>query len=86
MAAVRYYYGAKPDKPDEKDCWKKYEQHEIPSTWTHPKVDLSGYVHHVYDQGKLESCTANALCAAYGMDLVKQSQTTTDFDPSRLFL
>ena len=90
MAVVRYYYGAKPDKPDDRDYKKKYHEHEIPSMWTHPKVDLSGYVDHVYDQGSLESCTANALCAAYGLDLVKQSKTIRGgfsyFNPSRLFL
>ena len=87
MAVVRYY-GAKPDKPDDRDYRKKYQEHEIPSMWTHPNVDLSVYVKHVYDQEKLQSCTANALCAAYGLDLVKQSQTTTGgyFNPSRLFL
>uniref|UniRef100_A0A1X7SZ67 Peptidase C1A papain C-terminal domain-containing protein n=1 Tax=Amphimedon queenslandica TaxID=400682 RepID=A0A1X7SZ67_AMPQE len=88
--AVVHYYGAKPDRPDYRDQRKKYEQHEIPSERTHPNVDLSGYVHHVYDQGDLGSCTANALCSAYGLDLVKQSQTTRGgyyyFDPSRLFL
>ncbi|XP_011403307.1 PREDICTED: uncharacterized protein LOC105312396 [Amphimedon queenslandica] len=90
MAVVRYYYGAKPDKPDDRDYGKKYHKHEIPFMWTHPNVDLSGYVHHVYDQKDLGSCTANALCAAYGLDLVKQSKTTKGgfsyFDPSRLFL
>ena len=86
MAVVRYY-GAKPDKPDDRDFRKKYKQHEIPSDLN---VDLSVYVDHVYNQGDLGSCTANALCAAYGLDLVKQSQTTTGgfsyFNPSRLFL
>ncbi|XP_019850821.1 PREDICTED: uncharacterized protein LOC109581284 [Amphimedon queenslandica] len=86
MAVVRYY-GAKPDEPDDNDKRKKYGGHEIPSGGTN--VDLSHYVHHVYDQENLHSCTANALCAAYGMDLVKQSQTIAAgyyFDPSRLFL
>lgn len=48
------------------------------------------YVDHVYDQGHLGSCTANALCAAYGLDLKKEQQTLTTgykyFNPSRLFL
>ena len=86
--AVVHHCGAKPDEPDHRDHRKKY--HEIPCTWTHPNVDLSGYVHHVYDQGSVGSCTANALCAAYGLDLVKQSRTIAGgyyyFDPSRLFL
>uniref|UniRef100_A0A1X7V3Q9 Peptidase C1A papain C-terminal domain-containing protein n=1 Tax=Amphimedon queenslandica TaxID=400682 RepID=A0A1X7V3Q9_AMPQE len=88
--AVVHYCGAKPDKPDDRDYKKKYHKHEIPSMRTHPNVDLSGYVHHVYHQGELGSCTANALCAAYGIDLMKQSQTIAGgyyyFDPSRLFL
>ena len=45
---------------------------------------------HVYNQGSLGSCTANAVCAAYGFDLTKQSQTLKGgyyyFDPSRLFV
>ena len=92
--AVRYY-GAKRDTPDEKDQIKVYKHQEIPQAHvgtedrTHSK-DLSSYVDHVYNQGKLNSCTANALCAAYGQDLKKQESTLHKgyvyFDPSRLFL
>ena len=38
----------------------------------------------VYDQGKIGSCTANALAAAVQFDREKSGQTP-DFVPSRLF-
>lgn len=81
------YYGAKPDTYDHRDYKKRYNQSEIP--W-HPNADLSDYVNTVYDQGSLGSCTANALCSAYGLDLEKQSRNLSGgyyyFNPSRLFL
>ncbi len=89
MSVVRYY-GAKPDTYDHRDHKKEYSQAEIPSKWHHPTADLSEYVDHVYDQQDLGSCTANAFCGAYALDLVKQSRTLSGgyyyFDPSRLFL
>lgn len=89
MSVVRFY-GAKPDTYDHRDHKKTYSQAEIPSKRHHPNVDLSRFVDHIYDQKSLGSCTANALCAAYGLDLVKQSQLLSGgyyyFDPSRLFL
>lgn len=81
------FYGAKRDIDDHRDYKTMYRQHEIPGERSH---DLSKYVQHVYNQMDLGSCTANALCAAYGLDLYKQSLTTSGgyyyFDPSRLFL
>ena len=45
---------------------------------------------HVYHQGELGSCTANALCGAYALSLQKQSETLGEgfqhFNPSCLFL
>jgi C1A family cysteine protease len=87
MAQVIYHYGARPDIRDDRDLKKAYSQAQIP---TSPTADLRKYVDHVYDQGSLGSCTANALCAAYGMDLKRQSLTISGeyhyFNPSRLFL
>lgn len=44
----------------------------------------------VYDQGKLGSCTANALCCAFSYDIlngdITKSKTETPFLPSRLYL
>ena len=92
--AVRCY-GAKRDSHDARDFSKVYEYQAIPQAYvgteyrTHSK-NLSSYVDHVSDQGQLGSCTANALCAAYGLDLKKQESTLHKgyvyFDPSRLFL
>ena len=88
MASVVRCYGAKPDNPDWRDIRKEYT--EIPSWDYYYTQDLQKYVDHVYDQGSIASCTANALCAAYGLDLKKQSQTLDGgyqyFNPSRLFL
>lgn len=87
MAQVIYYYGARPDIRDDRDLRKVYSQSQIPAN---PTVDLRRYISHVYNQGSLSSCTASALCSAYGLDLMKQSMTLNGgyfyFDPSRLFL
>ena len=91
MAVVRYY-GAKPDSYDHRDYKVVYRQAEIPSRQYHyePNVDLRKFVVKVYNQGSLRSCTANALCSAYWLDLKKQSKTLKGgysyFNPSRLFL
>ena len=84
MSVVRFY-GAKPDTYDHRDHRKRYSQSDIPPSWKHPNADLSEHVRLVYDQKDIGSCTANALCAAYALDLVKQPQTDY-FNPSRLFL
>lgn len=51
-----------------------------------PKVDLreTGFLPHVYDQGSLGSCTANAIAAAIQFDQGKQSLPSVM--PSRLFI
>ena len=77
----RRYYGARRDRPDRRDFKVRFQHEEIPTDET---VDLCEYVDHVYNQGHLESCTANAVCAAYMIDL--QKQKLNNFDPSRLFL
>ena len=88
--SVVHYYGAKRDTVDHRDQTKVYGQAEIPSSRYHPKVNLENYVVSIYDQGALGSCTANALCGTYALDLEKQSQTLRGgyeyFTPSRLFL
>lgn len=47
-------------------------------------VDLRSQCPVVYDQGELGSCTANALCAAFEFDVLKEKQA--DWQGSRLFL
>ena len=54
-----------------------------------PVVDLGDFISHDYDQGRMESCTANVLCSAYGLELKKQHMKDARFhyfEPSRLFV
>ena len=64
MSVVHY----KPGSPGRDQCG----QETVPSS--HP-YSVGSYVDHIYNQGQLHSCTASPLCAAYGLDLKKQSQT-----------
>lgn len=84
------HYGGKRDRPDGRDEIKEYPLHQVPSTDQHPSVDLRKYIDHIYDQGQLDSCTANVLCAAYGLELKRNSLGSKTmyhyFDASRLFL
>ena len=62
----------------------------IPSKDDHPKVDLRIYVDEVFDQGRIHNCTANVVCAAYCLELKRQTKEQNNvyfpFDPSRLFV
>ena len=81
------FFGCKRDTFDHRDHHKVYEM--VPSCHSHPQVDLRKNVEKVYDQGRIRSCTANAVCAAYAFDLKKEmpNSTTCDrVDPSRLFV
>ena len=83
------YFGCKPDPIDHRDRRKVYGM--VPSSLQYPTVDLRQYVTGIYNQGQLNSCTANAVCSAYKLDLKKESMTRgsgkcATLDPSRLFL
>ena len=65
-------YGLVKDVYDKTDRKHIYKRREIPKYDGHH--DLSEYVSEVYDQGPLESCSANAVCAAYLIDLRKESE------------
>lgn len=86
----RYYYGFKRDKEDPRDHVRVFGAAHIAKVEERPVVDLSEFVDHDYDQGVLESCTANALCAAYGLELKRQRLKSDShyhyFNPSRLFV
>mmetsp|Transcript_40218 Transcript_40218/g.104136 ORF Transcript_40218/g.104136 Transcript_40218/m.104136 type:complete len:146 (+) Transcript_40218:105-542(+) len=75
--------GWKKDFPDFRDrilALPAEKKRDFPS-----KVDLRPAEHFgIYDQGKLGSCTANALGAAFHFDQVKEGKI--DFVPSRLFI
>ena len=85
-------YGAVRDTHDPRDKKLHYHPQHIPALGRH---DLSEYVDKVYDQRRLESCTANAICAAYCIDLKMEEEEASydsddseveEFEPSRLFL
>jgi C1A family cysteine protease len=49
-----------------------------------PSIDLRSQCPAVYDQGRIGSCTANAIAAALEFDMIKQGIPA--FTPSRLFI
>jgi C1A family cysteine protease len=75
-------FGWVPDLPDARDYM--YSAPEAVLTSMPKKVDLRSKMPPVYDQGKLGSCTANAIGAAFEFSQVKQG--LKDFMPSRLFI
>lgn len=81
MAA--HYCGAKFDQFDKRDLHKRYPSSKIPSEGS--EVDLRKYVPRVYDQRKMNSCTANALCAAYSIAMEMEGAEKR-FKPSRMFV
>ena len=76
------YFGCKRDPIDHRDRKKIYDM--VPSSLQYPTVDLRKYVTGIYNQGPLNSCTANAVCGAYRMDVKRESLPV--LNPSRLFL
>jgi len=72
-----------PDLPDHRDLL--YAAPMAVQKATPPSVDLRPQCPKtVYDQGKLGSCTANAIAGAMEFDQIKQKQTPAT--PSRLFI
>ncbi len=75
-------YGWVPDLPDARD--HIYAAPRLSLINPPPLVDLREQMPGVYDQGKIGSCTANAIAAAFEFELTRQH--LTDFMPSRLFI
>jgi len=75
-------YGWIPDLPDHRD--HMFAAPPAVLSTLPPRVDLRDLCPKVYDQGRLGSCTANAVAAAVEFDLRKQE--LTEFTPSRLFI
>ncbi len=75
-------YGWVPDLPDARD--HIYAAPRLGLISPPPRVDLREQMPAVYDQGRIGSCTANAIGAAFEFDLVRQQ--LADFTPSRLFI
>ena len=86
---AEHYTGLLRDIPDHRDYIKRYGGLDIPSI-DEPVIDLRKYVGHVYEQGKLSSCTSNVVCAGFSIvvnkEAEKYNQTYYDSDYSRLFL
>jgi C1A family cysteine protease len=75
-------YGWKPDLPDQRDHSYAVPAHIMVEI--SPSVDLREQCPEVYDQGRIGSCTANAVAAALEFDMIKQRLAA--FTPSRLFI
>lgn len=72
-----------PDPPDERDF-----HHEVPPEIARglpPGVDLRSLCPPIYNQGRLDCCTANALAAAIAFEQAKR-RLIERFTPSRLFI
>jgi C1A family cysteine protease len=75
-------YGWVPDLPDARD--HLYSAPRVAVISLPASADLRAQCPLIYDQGRIGSCTANAVGAAFEFDLTKQQ--LTDFMPSRLFI
>jgi C1A family cysteine protease len=83
MAPTRHPLGTHPDVPDHRD-----HRYRVPSRLERsrpPAVDLRRFCPPVYDQGKLNSCSANAIAAALWFEEIKAS-APEPWSPSRLFI
>jgi C1A family cysteine protease len=75
-------YGWKPDLPDARDLI--FAAPTVATGQLPAEVDLRPDCPAVYDQGRIGSCTANAISGAFEFDLKKQG--LRDFQPARLFI
>lgn len=76
-------YGWVKDFPDKRD--HPYVPPPDVTRNLPPSADLRPYFPRVYNQGNLNSCTANAIAAAIEFDEIKQ-KIRRPFIPSRLFI
>jgi C1A family cysteine protease len=76
-------YGWVPDIPDQRDYLYAAPAETLAAL--PPAVDLRPNCPPVYDQGDLNSCTANAIAAAFEFDQMKE-KLAKPFMPSRLFI
>jgi C1A family cysteine protease len=76
------HYGWKRDLPDQRDHTYAVPAHIIARISS--SVDLRDQCPEVYDQGRIGSCTANAIAGALEFDMIKQGLTA--YTPSRLFI
>lgn len=76
----QYRYGWQPDLPDIRDHYVS----GVSAAGLPSRVDLSGQMPPVYDQGSLGSCSSQSIAAAIEYERIRQG--LADFTPSRLFI
>lgn len=81
--APNSYYGWVPDLPDQRDHVYAAPQKVV--SQLPPRADLRKKCPPVYDQGRIGSCTANAIAAAVQFTR-RLEKHKPDFTPSRLFI
>ena len=81
---TRFGFGWVRDLPDHRDLMYSAPLQHLQAL--PPAVDLRPQISFApYDQGRIGSCTANAIAAAIQFDRIKTGKTP-DFTPSRLFI
>jgi len=83
MGSTPRPFGTHPDIPDHRD-----HKFQVPVRFKRSRpaaVDLRPFFPPVYDQGKLNSCSANAIAAAIWFDEIKED-APEPWSPSRLFI
>ena len=90
MDSAQKGLGWKRDVPDSRDKDFHQQFYQIIAPSGHgiaPEIDLRDRFRHIYDQGHIGSCTANAIAAMlrYGR-LRALNQVDDKFDPSRLYI
>ncbi|MDJ0341060.1 C1 family peptidase [Streptomyces sp. H10-C2] len=75
-------FGWVPDLPDARD--HIYSLPRLALVSSPPRTDLRGSLPPVYNQGRIGSCTANAIAGAFEFELMRQQLPATT--PSRLFI
>eukprot|EP01083_Nonionella_stella_P080534 221365_1 len=79
-----HVYGWRKDKQDPRDRTYSVGFHHLSAAAKVKKLDLRKQCPKVYNQGKLGSCTANAIGGGFEFELLRQD--LKDFTPSRLFI
>lgn len=83
MHPLAHRLGVRRDRHDPRDhrFEPKHRAHELP-----PRVDLRAQMPPVYDQGRIQACTANVLAAAVAYSRRRNGQDDPALEPSRLFI
>lgn len=81
-------YGYYPDIPDDRDHKKVYDVHPSVKNGSIKVIDMRDHCPPIFNQGKLGSCTANAICANYEFIFMKEHGLTKNNADifSRLFV